>query len=282
MRRIASEIEVDRAQGVLADEDHVFGRNLGSMRNLSGKRVLLIGCGTIGSFLAQQLVQCGCGVGSGSLMLVDSDILRPANLGRHLLGVPYLHRNKAEACAEFLREQLPLVSVVGRGNAVTAGQFPIARYDLVIDATGEEAFSIALNERAVRTRPDSPPILFVWLLGNGAAARCILTGSSGRACFKCLKPQLSGPQRYQALRPGADVEIINNHGCGDTTYVPFPVSRSVAAAALGCDLVLDWANEKPGDHFRSLVFDEKRAFHNKNGSPGPSETCPACGTERVT
>jgi tRNA A37 threonylcarbamoyladenosine dehydratase len=128
---------------------------MGTMENLAGKRILLIGCGTIGSFLAQQLTQCGCGRAGGRLDLVDDDVLRPANLGRHLLGVPYLNRNKAEGCAS---------------------------------------------------------------------------------------------------------NLVINEGCGDAQYASFPVTRSVAAAAMACDLVLDWANGSPGNRFRSLTFDPNAAF----------------------
>lgn len=200
LRRAAKDIEVDRAQVVLADEEHIFGRNLGGMNRFADLNILLIGCGTIGSFLAQQLVQCGYGAGKGCLTISDSDMLRPANLGRHLLGVQYLSQNKAVATAEFLRGQLPPVAVIGRSEDFAAEHLAGGNFDLVIDATGEEAFSIALNEQAVRNRSDSPPILFSWMIGNGSAARCILTGMPDKACYKCLKPSLSGPQRFPTLK----------------------------------------------------------------------------------
>ncbi|TXN41205.1 hypothetical protein FV232_09380 [Methylobacterium sp. WL30] len=268
---------VDRFAGVHVDEAYLFGRNLGGMKNLAGKKILLIGCGTIGGFLAQQLAQCGAGAGRGSLTLVDPDVLKSGNLGRHVLGVPFLGENKAEACAAFLKEQLPPLAIEGHGGDVLALALPWARYDLVIDATGEEALSLALNERAVRARPEQLPNLFVWLVGNGAVAQCLLTGDPDRACLKCLKPSLAGPPQFPALRPGVVTETVANVSCGDADYIPFPVSRSVAAAALACDLVLDWANGDPGDRFRSLTLDTKRGLAVPPGSPAPIDTCPACG-----
>ena len=67
--------------------------------------------------------------------------------------------------------------------------------------------------------------------------------------------------------------------CGDGDYVPFPVSRSVAAAALACDLVIDWANGNPGSRFRSLTLDGRRAYQIPDGSPAPLAVCPACGNK---
>ena len=274
-QRIAT--PVDRFAGVRVDAAYLFGRNLGGMTNLAGKKILLIGCGTIGGFLAQQLAQCGAGAGRGSLVLVDPDVLKTGNLGRHVLGVPYLGQNKAEACAAFLKEQLPPLTIEGLAGDVLTQTLPWTRYDLVIDATGEEALSLALNERAVRARPAQLPHLFVWLVGNGAVAQCLLTGDPDRACLKCLKPALADPPRFPALRPGIATQTIANVSCGDADYIPFPVSRSVAAAALACDLVLDWANGDLGDRFRSLTLDTRRGLTVPASSPDPIETCPACG-----
>lgn len=268
---------INRSIGVRADADYMFGRNLGSMKSLVNKRILLIGCGTIGSFLAHQLAQCGAGAKQGYLSLVDPDVLTTGNIGRHLLGVPYLGRNKAEACASYLNEQMPLLAIEGYAGDVRAQKLPWHQYDLAIDATGEEALSIALNDIAVQARPRMPPHLFVWLLGNGAVAQCILTGDADRACFKCLKPDLTGPPRFRALRPETVVETVSNVACGDAAYVPFPVSRSAAAAALACDLALDWANGNPGHRFRSLTLDHRRAFQIPDASPTKLAHCPACG-----
>ncbi|GJE46139.1 hypothetical protein AEGHOMDF_5339 [Methylobacterium soli] len=276
MARQLTPTPIERSVGVRADAEYLFGRNLGRMRNLSGKKILLAGCGTIGGFLAQQLAQCGAGAGKGTLALTDTDILSTGNLGRHLLGVPYLGRNKAEACAAFLKEQLPPLAIEGHACDVRELDLRRESYDLIIDATGEEALSLALNERAVRTRPTTPPHLFVWLVANGAAAQCLLTGEAERACLKCLKPALAGPPRFPVLRDGVEVETMANVSCGDADYVPFPVSRSVAAAALACDLAIDWANGDPGDRFRTILLDVRRALPVPNGNPGPDEACPAC------
>lgn len=275
--QVASDVKIDRVHGVRADTDYIFGRNVGGMKNLADRRILLIGCGTIGGFLAQQLAQCGAGAGAGFLSLVDSEDLKPGNLGRHLLGVPYLHANKAQGCAAFLREQLPPLAIETYAGDVFEQDIPWSRYDLVIDATGEEALSIAFNERAVRARPNYPPHLFVWLEGAGAIAQAILTGEEDFACLKCLKPKLAGPPRFRTIRPDVSAETISNYSCGDAAYAPFPVTRSVSAAALACDMALDWANGVHGDRFRSLTFDERKAFQVRNGSPDRSIGCPACG-----
>lgn len=280
LRSSASSIPIVRANAQPADEAYVFGRNMGGRRNLSGKNIALIGCGTIGGFLAHQLAQSGAGAAGGKLVLVDHDKLKTANLGRHLLGAPYLNRNKAEGCRDFLKEQLPMLNLKHQDVDAANCNWTASGLDLVIDATGEEGFSIALNERSVRARPGGPPVLFVWLLGNGAAAQSLSTGDPEFACFKCLKPKLAGEPRFRTLKNVQEILVERNASCGDALYVPFPVSRSVAAAALACDHALDWVNDRPDPRFRSRVLDPARAYHVKDANPGYLEHCPACGARK--
>lgn len=278
--RIADEVSVERFGGFKADTAYIFGRNMGETSNLGGKRILLIGCGTIGGFLAHQLAQMGAGTEAGRLTLMDTDVLQTGNLGRHLLGVPYLGRNKAEGCRDFLSEHLPMLDVVSRTDDALVFGPPMHLFDLVVDATGEEAVSIALNDRGVRARPAVPAFLFCWLVGNGAAAQCLTISDPDKACFKCLKPELAGEPRYRTLRKDVEVVQGRNIACGDAHFIPFPVSRSVAAAALACEAALDWANGKPEPRFRSVTLDRSRAFQVKDASPATTEACPACGAVR--
>ena len=276
--RIAGRVPVERFTGYRADVRYIFGRNMSGMKNLSGKRIMVVGCGTIGGFLAHQLAQAGAGADGGALTLVDRDTLGTGNLGRHLLGAPYLGRNKAEGVASFLNDQLPMLTVKAEPADMLKSDLALQRCDLIIDATGEEAVSIAINDRIVAARPGAPAALFVWLIGNGAAAQCLLVAGSEGACFKCLKPVLAGEPRYRTLKKGIETEAERNLACGDARYVPFPVSRSVAAASLACEASIDWVNDVPEPNFRSVTLDRHKAFLVKDSTPLKSKACPACGT----
>lgn len=212
-------------------------------------------------------------------MLADTDDLRTANLGRHLLGVPYLHCNKAEATAAFIKTMLPGINVEAENSDGLT--IPTERFALVIDVTGEETLSIALNQKAVDSRPSVCAHIFGWLVGNGAIAQCILVDSDvDMACFKCLKPELAGQPRFRTLKPDTQVEIGSIAACGDAEFTPFPVSRSIFAAAQVSELVLDWVNDSASPRFRSHTFDSKQAYHVSNSSPLALSTCPACNNRQ--
>jgi molybdopterin/thiamine biosynthesis adenylyltransferase len=258
------------------DPVHVYGRNLNRMSPLAGKRIAIVGCGTIGGYMAHQLAQSGAGSLGGSLILIDPDQLSPGNLGRHILGVPYLLMNKAEALKKFIMEQLPGLKVEVIAGDVLSILPRFFRVDFIVDATGSEAVSIALNHFLVANRPKAPPALHVWMLGNGAAAQALLNLGSGSPCYKCLKPELAGESRMGMLRKDVETELVRTWGCANSVYVPYPVTASVQAAALGTEIVLDWSRGESRPVQRNRVLDAHLAHHRKDGNPSPSSKCPAC------
>lgn len=271
MMTIADKLNVRRFAGYRIDAEYVYSRNMHGRKNLAGKKIALIGCGTIGGFLAHALVESGAGALGGELHLFDYDLMQTSNLGRHVLGVPYLNRPKAEALQAFLTEQLPHIAVKAHVVDALAWLEQLLRFDLVIDATGEEALSIALNHEFHTRRPPAPPTLFVWLAGNGVAAQAILCAETSMACFKCLKPELSGPLRFPLLREKTEIVVLP---CDEGGFVPFPVTRSMQAAALAAEMALDWVNDHPRPYFRTRIFEEKKTYFVKDGSPDPSKSCP--------
>jgi hypothetical protein len=200
------------------------------------------------------------------------------NLGRHLLGVSFLNCNKADGCAEYIRGQLPHINVSSRPLDARAILMSLSGADLIIDATGEEPFSIALNHHAVALRPNFPPILHTWIVGNGGAAQALLCDGPEQACFKCQKPKLAGEPRYRVMRPGSVNELRRNPARGDGLYAPFPVSASISAAARALDLVLAWNGGDPRHRFRTRVLDPDRSFQVKDTrmNLAPAPECPAC------
>ncbi len=70
---------------------------------LRTKRVVVVGCGSLGATVIRLLAQSGL----GHFLLVDPDELSPANVARHALGMRFAHRNKAGATAHSLREDFP-------------------------------------------------------------------------------------------------------------------------------------------------------------------------------
>jgi molybdopterin/thiamine biosynthesis adenylyltransferase len=254
--------------------NYVHSRNL-SYTDLRDKRITLIGCGAIGSYLAQSLVRLGAGLGRGSLTLVDPDILQPENLGRHLLGYPALFKLKAHAMREELLRQFPLARIESIAKSVVGHQ-PLFAADLVIDATGEESVSELINGWRIERKTETP-ILHVWIKGNGECVQSLWADRSGYGCFRCLKPsdELNYRQdRFRVLNEAPQKRQIGCHA-----FTPYAVSSPMQAAALAIDTVIDWIKGDPSPRFRTRSIENADVRRVKNQNISRLESCPACSQQ---
>ncbi|SHI10157.1 ThiF family adenylyltransferase, partial [Pollutimonas bauzanensis] len=205
---------------VRIDDRYLAQRNIPNSKTLAGKSIVVVGCGTIGGYLADMLVKAGAGTSGGKLTLVDFDCLLPQNIGRHRLGFPDLLLNKAEAMAKELKRLAPGAEI--RALPVDVRQARLGNLDLLIDATGEESLGHWLSGQYV-----SPtPMLSVWIEGPGTAVRALLRTNTFGACYRCLWHSSTRGELRSIIDPLP--VILAGHGC-EGLYVPFPASVSVHA-----------------------------------------------------
>ena len=92
--------------------DPRYARNIPALteeecRLLRTKRVLVVGCGGLGGYIADMLAR----IGVGSLRLVDGDVFEVTNLNRQLLcETSLLGRSKAQAAVDRIRRVNPDVA----------------------------------------------------------------------------------------------------------------------------------------------------------------------------
>lgn len=249
------------------DDRYLCERNIPGQATLLGKRIAVIGCGTIGGFLAEMLVKAGAGTGGGELLLIDNDTLLPQNLGRHRLGFNHLLKNKATAMAKELVCIMPTVKATPFPN--DAKDVNLASLDLIIDATGEESFGHWLAKAA------RSPILHVWIDGAGVSVRTLLKQQDGQGCYRCL----SEANRRGDLLPviGGVSPIFAGQGC-EGLYVPFSASVSIQAAAMALDAALAWVGNKPWPTLCTRLIDHTYELATPDCSPLRFAGCPACGS----
>lgn len=240
-------IKVSRYTFYRVDEDSILGRNQpGDRIPLVGLNIHLIGLGAVGSILADRLVQAGAGSSGSSLHLFDFDVLRPENLGRHLLGVPYLGMGKAEGVSLFLRRNRLVSNVIPHQVIWRDAEIHLGA-DLVIDATAVPSVGAALSNDARKSRTYA--VLWAFVEGKGWVAGAFLyRGRAGEACRTCAEPWLGGA--------GSNVESANapvgrSNGCGGV-YMPFRAAAADIAAALASELACDWANGLSGKTYRTM------------------------------
>ena len=282
LRARPERVPVHRLRGNPADTGHVMARNLAGAPTLAGRRIALVGCGTIGGHLAKFLAQSGAGYGGGRLDLVDGETLMPANIGRHWLPAPWVACSKAMACAAEVRTTFPHSDVVGHPRDLLLQPGLLDGAELVIDATGEQPLSAALNDRAVR-RCDGAALLLVWLRGMGAAAQALLVSPTddGRGCYRCLRPGLESWSVGDVMAPDATM-MEAPASCGEAAFLPYGVAAPAIAAGLAARMALEWAGGRASPSLRTIRIDLAETVPTEDIDLPVDPSCPACSAPRAS
>lgn len=223
----------------------LFARTGGVLSTeVSGKRVLIAGVGSVGSYLAEICVRSGV----GAVTLIDPDIVETVNLGRTIFTAADVGAPKTGACAQRLRTINPAVAVTAmqaeigtlRSETLLSA---IREADLVIAATDDNAAQQRLNHLAYWA---GIPAIFVGLY-EGAAGGEVIVVREGLACWECATVGVRDTVGAVSVQPAT------NYGTGRLTAVPGLLTdiHLVSAAAGKMALAL---LHTPGDPARVSRF----------------------------
>ena len=151
-------------------------------RRIAAGRVALVGCGALGTVVANGLVRAGCGL----VRIVDRDFIERNNLQRQLLFDEddiAAHRPKAVAAARRLRRIDPDVTVephVADLDHRTAEAF-LGGVDVIVDGTDNFETRLLVNDFAVK---HGVP----WVYGGcvGAEGQTMVVRPGVTACLACV------------------------------------------------------------------------------------------------
>lgn len=277
-RTEAHKLELTKFHGHVSSHAELVSRSINQRPPLAGKKIALVGCGTIGGYLARMLVQNGAGT-EGPFVLVDSQIFLPENVGRHILGIEFSGQPKSQSLAEYLNRDFPDADIEAITDTIQNcwGQF--RQFDLVIDATGMEKVSSALNHHVRQMRRDGtyPPVLYAMIFSNGVAVQTFMEkGGEGDACYKCLKPKYGEPWRFNPVKPKAGGSRTAVRPCSVGTFTPFGVEASVSAATLALRQVIDFFEGHTESTLRTRVLDGELGNPVPDKTIKPSPACPEC------
>nr|WP_321974365.1 ThiF family adenylyltransferase [uncultured Tolumonas sp.] len=204
--------------------------------DLENKKILIIGCGTIGGFTSQLLVKVGAGRGkTGKMVLCDGDTLSPGNLSRHTLPAAYIGWNKAEALGNLIkRDSLGCPNIEIRPYHLEINEKHIQGFDIVVDATGHAPVGkmLAYVARLAALRP--PFIIHGYNDAYGQASVVIV--DNGKACYGCAK-------RLVTLKDESRPTTPHRVSCG-SIFTPYDANVSTVTAALIQEAALNTLQDK--------------------------------------
>lgn len=276
------------------DRSYLLPRG-GASVAMSQRHVCVVGCGSVGSRIVDQLVHAGV----SNILLVDSDSLRPENSFRHFLGRDYWGQNKAQALSSWVDKSVPYMHA--KGYDVSLADFlqkvpaaELAELDLMIFATGDATTELHAN--AVLTGRDRPAMMFTWLEPLGIGGHALVSLPDAPGCLECVYTDADGDlveNRMSFAAPGQSF-ALDLRGCG-STFTPFSNIHASKTAALASDLalaVLDGSMTSPctaswkGDPREFLASGFALSDRYDMAQTGrvdqfESATCPVCGRGRL-
>ena len=135
------------------------------------KRVLLLGCGALGSWLAEAIARAG----PKGIHLIDNSIVKPGLLVRQNYRAEDIGSNKANALASRVTAIDNRISTEAtRQEAYVFLSSELARirqYDVVLDCTASKIFQMKLERDWQKFRHHTPPIISFVI--DAKAERCL-------------------------------------------------------------------------------------------------------------
>jgi len=227
-------------------------------RRLLDSRVLIVGCGALGSVLASTLARAGV----GRLRIVDRDFLELNNLQRQVLydesdvvsGLP-----KAIVARQRLQQinsQIHVDAVVADVDHRNIAGL-VQNVDLILDGTDNFEIRYLLNDVAVERRVP-------WIYGGciGAVGQTLVVLPGETPCFRCLHPEPPPPGSTETC---------------DTAGILAPIIN-VIASIQACEAIKLLTGRKEAVCRELQVFDlwDNRVRQIRLDALRENRQCPAC------
>jgi hypothetical protein len=197
---------------------------------LRQKRITLVGCGAIGSCLADQLIRSG----ATDVSLIDKEDFEPGNHARHVLSGEYQYIDKAKALKIHLQMGSPYAHIYSYRTDIPnfkSADGPTAlaainECDVLIDCTANESVFQWLSQHAASLGKCfihmfiSFDAKFLTLIASGRdiSASLAMKSFSKQSATRTL-PDISGSDLDEyLLNPTNDQLVIPGAGCWHPTF----------------------------------------------------------------
>lgn len=216
------------------DRDYLMQRTGGAVVT---KHVMVVGCGSIGSRVAEHLALGGV----SKLTLVDDDRFTADNLGRHILGKESINQYKVEALATLLRQRSLGIDVIAKATAVQPllANGALSQVDVVVFTTGNSVLERAIVRQAFQERWRCLIVCSsVEVGGLGGHAIAMRPGVMG--CLDCLyiDPDTQQPVSGMTTALVAAGQNVTRQLTGCGAFTPYSAIDATRTAILAVERVL--------------------------------------------
>lgn len=210
----------------------------GANSNLAKMHVAVLGCGSVGSEIADALASSGV----GKLTLVDPDTFSIDNVFRHALGRDSVGSTKVLALRRELERKYPGVVIAARHDFASAWlrTADSQNVDAIVVAIGQPSLERDIHT-SIRSQNRPIPVVFTWLDPLDLGGHAVLVQPGQKGCLECLYQDAEGAAslepRITFLAPNQKVTKTLT-GCA-SFYVPYGAIQSRKTALLAVEQILE-------------------------------------------
>lgn len=255
-----------------ADYKYIYSRNnTSSCVPLENKKIVVVGAGTIGGYLASQLADSGAGTGKrGELTIIDKDVLKPENLSRHILGFNSINQNKAKAISDYLNLKnihSDIKFIPTSFEDIISSLNP----DIVVNATGMQSVGVNIERLYNNT------IIHCWIEGNGAAVRTFTNTRTNGACFRCLW-EIKNNGQVDIIHPVLKDNIINiTPAACHESYIEYDSTAPITASILATQSINSYFKNKDTATLKTIIIEKEDCISGcPDLNPIKQKECPIC------
>jgi adenylyltransferase/sulfurtransferase len=220
-------------------------------------RVVIVGCGALGTVQASLLARAGV----GTLRIVDRDFVEESNLQRQILfdeedvkaAMPKAIAAERKLCCA--NSKIKVEGLVEDLNAASADRL-LGGFDLIMDATDNFEVRFLINDYAVK---NNVPWIYGACVGSYGLTFPVLPGET--PCLRCVFEDASPP----GVSPSCD-----------TAGVIGPIVSVIAATQVAEALKI-LAGRREAVNRKIISTDLWDNRHEAIGAPPRKRDCPCCG-----
>ena len=220
------------------DKEFLLNRG-GALSNIHDKKVLIIGCGSIGGYLANEIIKTGI----QDIILVDDDRLKEENIYRHLLGMEYINQYKSKAIKDYIEKNIPSVKVSSFETTIEdvldCESICLDDYDLILSATGNHNINRWLNEY-VYEKDINTPLIYLWNEVLGIGNHIAFLSKEYNGCYECFfgenEEGIYDKTSYCTRGQSFTKKLT---GC-NSSYLPYSSTNSIETTINGVKLMKDY------------------------------------------
>ena len=230
------------------DKDYLLNRG-GAVTSILEKKILVLGSGSLGSHIIEQLIN----IGISDITIVDKDKFSIENVYRHVLGYDSLKAEgsyKAEEMKNYLEKKyrnLKLNAVAyDLVDCIEDETIKLECFDLIIVAIGNPNIEFYLNKK-IQVLPKKVPTIFAWNEPYGIGGHVLVTNNAKKGgCYECLYTDFKTGEKVlknrASLVEGSVDYAKKQDGCG-SAYIPYSYLDSTQTAILCSRMVLEIFND---------------------------------------